>query len=77
MKNMQYKYPNKLKELRIKRNLKQKEVAALLGFKSDDRICRWEKGQALPSLYNIIKLSQLFNVKVEELYLKMEQAKKS
>ncbi len=60
---------NKLKEMRLERGLTQKEVAKLLGFKSDDRICLWEKGKAMPSVINLLKICKIYEVKVEELYL--------
>lgn len=68
MKNTQFKYPNKLKELRISRHLKQTDVSAYMGFTGEERISRWEKGYALPALHNIIKLTQLFNVRAEDIY---------
>jgi transcriptional regulator with XRE-family HTH domain len=68
MRNTQSKYPNRLKEFRVKRKLKQKEVATLIGLKADDRICRWEQGQSMPSYQNILKLSKLFEVSSDEIY---------
>lgn len=68
MKNIQIKYPNKLKELRKAHNLKQTDISAYMGFTGEERISRWERGQALPSLRNIIKLTQLFKVKIEDIY---------
>lgn len=69
MKNIQFKYPNKLKELRIAHNLKQTDVSAYMGFTGEERICRWERGQAMPSAANLIKLSKLFRVHIEDIYL--------
>lgn len=68
MKNIEFKYPNKLKELRITLNLKQTDVSAYMGFTGEERISRWERGQAMPSATNLIKLSQLFKVSAEEMY---------
>ncbi len=68
MKNIQFKYPNKLKELRTIHNLKQTDVSLHMGFTGEERISRWERGQAMPSAVNLIKLSQLFKVKSEEIY---------
>lgn len=68
MKNIQFKYPNTLKEHRLKRNLTQRQVSAYLKFNSEDRISRWEQGQSLPSIKNLFKLAELFNVKPGELY---------
>ena len=68
MKNLQQKYPNKLKELRKKNGLIQKEVAELIGLKNEERICRWERGQSIPSLPNLLKIEKLFCVKTEDIY---------
>jgi len=59
---------NKLKELRLSRNLKQQDVAKLIGLTSQDRISHWEKGSSIPSLINLFRLSKLFAVSVEEMY---------
>lgn len=59
---------NNLKAIRKQKELTQKEVAALLGFKSQDRISHWEKGQGYPSIQNLLKLCAVYSVKVEDLY---------
>ena len=69
MKNITFKYPNKLKELRKTHKLTQKDVSTYLEFTGEERISRWEKGYALPSIPNLIKLSKLFKVHADEIYL--------
>ena len=59
---------NKLKELRIKQGLTQKQVAKLLKLDCENRISRWEKGLAIPGLKNLLKLAKLYGVKMDELY---------
>ena len=59
---------NRLKEIRKQLGLTQKEVATLLGFKSEDRISHWEKGQAMPSIINLFKLSDIYKVSPRDLY---------
>jgi len=59
---------NTLREFRIKAGLTQQQIAEKLGFKSTDRICRWEKGQTYPHVVNLSKLAKLYGVKMEELY---------
>lgn len=69
---MQTPIQNKLKELRLKANLTQKELALKLEFQdSQDRICIWEKGKGMPSIPNLFKLSRFYNVKPEEIYPEM------
>lgn len=59
---------NNLKEYRLKSGLLQKDVAKRLGFKSWDRICRWEQGKKYPHALNLLQLAKLYNAKPEELY---------
>lgn len=60
--------PNKLRELRYRKVLKQSEVAELIGLKGTARISLWETGEAMPSVENLFKLANLFEVAVEEIY---------
>lgn len=69
MKDIITKYPNTLREHRLKRNLKQKEVAKELGLgNSDDRISHWERGQALPSIPNLFKLCRIYDTNPKDIY---------
>lgn len=60
--------PNNLKEYRNKCGYKQKEVANILGFATEDRICLWEKGKNIPNLINLFKLSSLYRSTPMQLY---------
>lgn len=64
-------YKNSLKKHRLLMGYKQNEVAKLLGLKSASRISRWEKGLAMPSVENLIKLSVLYATLMNELYFEM------
>jgi transcriptional regulator with XRE-family HTH domain len=68
---------NTLKTLRLKHGFKQKEVATLLGMRSEDRISHWEKGIAIPGLINLFKLSMLYNVSPYELYPEISEEVKN
>jgi transcriptional regulator with XRE-family HTH domain len=61
-------YTNKLSHYRTKANLTQQEVAYLLGIESTSRLSQWEKGNTMPSLPNIFKLSIIYKMSVEVLY---------
>jgi transcriptional regulator with XRE-family HTH domain len=61
-------YKNNLKKLRLERNLTQQDVAQLLGHKYQDRISRWEQGQSVPHIKNLMKLSEVFEVSIDQLY---------
>ncbi|GAA4461823.1 hypothetical protein GCM10023093_07260 [Nemorincola caseinilytica] len=60
--------PNKLRDCRKKKYLAQIDVAAHLGFRSSDRISRWEAGKTYPSLPNALRLAKLLGTPVEDLY---------
>jgi transcriptional regulator with XRE-family HTH domain len=62
------KIPNNLKECRNRAKLRQIDVAEALGFKTTDRISRWEKGRAYPHIVNVFKMARLYQVTVEELF---------
>ena len=66
MKNIE----NKLKEIRKSKNLTQTEVACKLQLSptNQDRISKWEHGEAKPSLDNLFKLCKVYNVSPQELY---------
>jgi transcriptional regulator with XRE-family HTH domain len=61
-----------LREGRARKGMTQLQVAEHLGFKSTDRISRWEHGLAEPSAQNLIKLIGLYEVKIDEIYAAMK-----
>jgi transcriptional regulator with XRE-family HTH domain len=71
MENIQPKCPNKLKEYRLKAGLTQKQVAEKLGLQCEDRLSHWERGQGMPSVLNLIKLSRIYKGTSNDLYPKM------
>lgn len=56
----------KIKELRIKNKLSQEELANKLGV-TRQAVSKWEQNLALPDINNMILISKIFNVKVDEL----------
>jgi len=60
---------NKLRELRIKNGLTQKDLIKKLNLSnSQNRVSKWERGTAVPSLENLSKLCRIYNVEIKELY---------
>ena len=55
-----------LRELRIDKNITQKELSEKLGL-SKNAICEYEKGRAEPSNQTLIELSKIFRVSVDYL----------
>ncbi len=65
------KIPNELKKQRKISGLSQKDIAKLLGLKTTSRISQWEKGAGMPSLVNVFKLSSLYGVLVDALFIEL------
>lgn len=59
-------FPEKLKFLRTKLNLTQKEFADKLGV-SQSSINYWEKGQRIPSIEAAARIADFFNITIESL----------
>ena len=64
-----------LKELRKEKKLSQEQFAEIMGV-SNRSVSRWETGQAMPTIDNMIELSRLFSVSFEEL-LCLEEAREA
>lgn len=65
----------KIKELRTKNNLTQKELANKLCVTAQ-AVSRWENGEVEPSISTIQELSSLFNVSVDSLFGNEKPAEK-
>jgi transcriptional regulator with XRE-family HTH domain len=68
MENAGQHIPNRLRKHRKLMGYTQKQVCFLLGIASTDRISHWEKGIAMPSVANLIKLSIIYHVFPTDLY---------
>lgn len=60
---------NKLKALRIERNLKVSDLQNLFGFENPQAIYSWENEtcKILPRIDNLVTLAKLYNVSVDEI----------
>ncbi len=65
--------PNNLRNHRNRAKLRQLDVAKSLGFKSTDRISRWEKGLTFPHIINLFKLSRLYGVAPQDLFASVDK----
>ena len=59
-------FTKRLKELRQKNNLTQKELSDILGI-SQGSYANWENGKREPSLDNVVKLSKILDTTTDEL----------
>ena len=57
-----------IKKLRLKNNLKQTDIARLLGIKHAS-VCNWEKGKTSPKAKYLPKLANIFKCKIDDLFL--------
>lgn len=63
---------NRLVQLRKANNLSQEELAAKLGI-SRQAVSKWERAEASPDTDNLIALSKIYNVSLDELLQSDEQ----
>ena len=56
----------KIKAMRIKRGLTQKQLAELLGVKQQN-ISDWERGERSPSVKNLKKMAEILNCQIDDL----------
>ena len=61
--------------LRIEAGLSVKDLQDIFGFGTPQAIYKWQRGTALPSVDNLVLLSAIFGVPVDEiLVLELHQA---
>ena len=61
-----YKLGDKLYELRKNKNLTQEDLALLLDV-SDKAVSKWENGTSKPTIINLKKISEIFDISLDEL----------
>lgn len=59
----------RIKELRIQRNITVKEMQAYFNFEYPQSIYKWQNGDCLPTVDNLLALAHLLNVKMEDLLI--------
>ncbi|XVJ66910.1 MAG: helix-turn-helix transcriptional regulator [Lacibacter sp.] len=59
---------NRLKQYRLEKGYTLTQVALRLEMKCEDRLSHWERGSAVPSLQNALKLARLYEVSVHDLF---------
>ncbi len=74
-------YPNidlkatgeRIKELRIQKNLKVEDIMEFMGFDAPQAIYKWQKGQSLPTVDNLFALSMLLGVSIDDILIPEER----
>lgn len=60
-------FPQRLKELRLKKGLTQQQIADEIGVNRGS-YSNWEKGKREPSYENLVKLADLLEVSLDSLF---------
>lgn len=57
----------RLKSLRKRKGIKVPAVCAYMGGISEQAVYKWERGACLPTIENLLALSRLYEVQIEDL----------
>jgi len=60
-------FPNTIREYRLKAGLSQRTLAGLLG-RSRDAVSSWERGLSLPSVPLLMRMAKILETLAESLY---------
>ena len=66
----------KLKKLRKEKNLSQQQLARTLKV-TGQAVSKWENGKSYPDILNLINISNIFNVSLDELIKEDKEVQKS
>lgn len=61
-------FPNKIREYRLKAGLSQRKLAALLG-RGKDAVSSWERGVSLPNVPRLMRMAKVLGTLAESLYM--------
>ena len=59
--------------LRVNAGLTVKDLQDIFGFSTPQAIYKWQRGEAMPTLDNMIVLAAVFNVTVDEILVLQER----
>jgi DNA-binding transcriptional regulator YiaG len=60
-------FPNKIREYRLKAGLSQAKLASLLG-RGNDAVSSWERGLSLPNVPRLMRMAKILGTLAESLY---------
>jgi len=58
---------SKIKEIRKEKGFSVRDIQSVFGFDYPQAVYAWEQGKNIPTIDNLLVLSELFNVKIEEM----------
>ena len=59
-----------IERLRKEAGLSVKDLQIRMGLGSLQSICRWQRGEALPTVDNLVLLAEIFGVEVDEIIIR-------
>lgn len=57
----------RIKALRKAKGLTIREVSEYMGFTTDQAVCKWQRGDSLPTVDNLYALSRLYGTTMEDI----------
>ena len=61
-------FPNKIREYRLKAGLSQRKLAGLVG-RGRNAVSSWERGLTLPNVPRLLKMAKILGTLAESLYI--------
>ena len=57
----------RIKQYRIECGLTIREVSEYMGFTTEQAVCKWQRGESLPTVDNLYALSRLYGKSMEDI----------
>ena len=58
---------HKINVLRVINGLSVRDIQDYLGFSTPQAIYKWQRGECLPTIDNLVALAKIFHVKLDEI----------
>lgn len=56
-----------IEKLRLDSGLSVKEIQNIFGFRTPNAICKWQKGNSLPTVDNLVVLAKIFKCSIDDI----------
>lgn len=63
----------RIRDIRIARGLTIRQVSEFMGFTTDQAVCKWQRGDCLPSVDNLLALSELYETTIEDILVRNDE----
>lgn len=61
---------NNISRLRKLKGISIKEIQEAMGFNTPQAIFKWQRGESLPTIDNLLVLAELFDTTIDEIVIK-------